>query len=99
MHHFTDAQLLVGVFVILLFLALLAVKAVRDARNEDSASFRNYFGSGYQRELLQHSDLSESEDWRADGQSRFTSFRLREPDPIQPREKAGGRPQWDHEPD
>jgi hypothetical protein len=78
MYHITDAQLLVGVLVILLLLALLAFKAVFDTRREKSASFRNYFGSGYQRELLRHSDLSESEDWRADRDSRFTPIRLRE---------------------
>jgi len=99
MHHFTDVQLFVGVLAILLFLALLAVKAVRDARQEESAPFRNYFGSGYRRELLRHSDLSESADWQADGQSHFTPIRLSEPDGIQPGENAGGRPRWDHEAD
>ncbi len=77
MSHLTDFQLLVGVFALILLLVLLAVKAVFDARKEKSESLRNYFGSGYQRELLRHSDLSESEDWRAERESRFTPFRLR----------------------
>jgi hypothetical protein len=78
MYHITDVQLLAGVFAVLLWLALLAAKAVLDSRKEKSAPFRNYFGSGYERELLRHSDLSESEDWRADRESRSTPFRLRE---------------------
>ena len=98
MYHFTDVHLLVGVFAVLLFLALLAVKAVMDARREKSAPFRNYFGSGYQRELLRHSDLSESEDWRADRDSGFTPFRLRDLETYRPKVQSTRRDPTDRRP-
>ena len=77
MYHFNDAELLVGVLAVLLAVILVARAIVGD-RKEKSAPFRNYFGTGYQRELLRHSDLSESDDWRADRQSRFMPFRSRD---------------------
>jgi hypothetical protein len=77
MYHFNNAELLVVVLALLLA-TILAVRAVVGDRKEKSAPFRNYFGPGYQRELLRHSDLSESEDWRADRQPRFTPLRLRD---------------------
>jgi hypothetical protein len=76
MYHFTDAQLLLTVLALALAVILVARSILGD-RKEKSAPFRNYFGPGYQRELLRHSELSESEDWQADRESRFTPFRLR----------------------
>ena len=79
MHPVIYGQLLVGALVLLLAVVLVARAVVGDRRHK-ATPFRNYFGPGYERELLRHSDLSESEDWRADRQSRFTPFRLRDPD-------------------
>jgi hypothetical protein len=96
MYHLTNAQLLVGILALLLA-AVLVVRAILADRKEKSAPFRNYFGSGYQRELLRHSDLSESEDWRADRQSRSTPFRLRGLETQKRRSQANGGDAGDHE--
>jgi hypothetical protein len=93
MYHFTNAQLLVGVLALLL-VVVLAVRAILGDRKEKSAPFRNYFGTGYQRELLRHSELSENEDWRADRQSRFTPFRFREPGVDERRIKISSANRW-----
>lgn len=77
MYHFTNPQLLLGILVLVLA-AILAARSILGDRRERPAPFRNYFGSSYQRELLRHSELSESEDWRADRESRFTPLRLRD---------------------
>lgn len=78
MYHLSNAQWLVGGLALLLAI-VLAVRAILGDRKEEPPPFRNYFDPGYQRELLRHSELSESEDWQAEQQSRFTPFRLREP--------------------
>jgi hypothetical protein len=94
MYHLTDGQLLVGVLALLL--VVLAVRTVFDYRNEQSAPYRKeqfaisrtYFSSGYQRDLLQLSELSENDDWRPEHETRFTPFRLRDPNSIQPRARV-----------
>ena len=54
-----------------------AIKALLGDRNRDDAPFRDYFGPEYDRDLLRQSTLSETEEWRADDDSRLPSFRLR----------------------
>jgi hypothetical protein len=49
-------------------------------RRRNSAPFRGYFASGNGSELLQHSGLGDAEDWRTDLETRFTPFRLRNPE-------------------
>ncbi len=68
---------LAGVFVLVLAI-VLAARAFHARQREKNAPFRDYFGSDYERELLQHSSLSESEDWRSDRPTRFAPLRLRD---------------------
>jgi hypothetical protein len=83
----TFSLLLIGAPVLLLGIALAFRRSMQN-RRENAAPFRGYFALGGDRELLQHSDLSETEDWRADLQSRFTPFRLRNPEIDVLRERA-----------
>jgi hypothetical protein len=76
MFYLTIAMLLVGVFVLLLG-GVPILRAFIENRRGESASFRDFSSSGYDRDLLRQSDLSESEDWQAERQSSFTPFRLR----------------------
>jgi hypothetical protein len=78
MPHLTNYLLIVGALV-LIFSIVMAVRAYLENRREEAAPFRNYFGSEYDRELLQRSSFSETEDWPADRDARFTPFRLRDP--------------------
>ena len=78
MFHLTNALLIVGALV-LIFCIVMAVRAFLENRREEAAPFRNYFGPGYDRELLRHSSFSETDDWLADRHSRFAPFRLRDP--------------------
>jgi hypothetical protein len=65
-----------------LFLGIvLAIRRSMQNRRENAAPFRGYFAAGNYRDLQQHSDLSETEDWRSDIHPRYTSFRLRNPEP------------------
>lgn len=77
MHHVLDAQLIGAFFVILAL--VVAAGAFFDRRRKRPAPFRDYFGSEYDRDLLQQSLFSETEDWRADRPARFAPFRLRDP--------------------
>jgi hypothetical protein len=52
--------------LVLVLAFILAVRAILGDRKEHSAPLRNYFDSGYERDLLRHSELSDNEDWRAD---------------------------------
>ena len=96
MYHLTNAQLLVGALVLILAI-VLAVRAILGHRREKPAPFRDYFGSGYRRDLLRQSDLSESEDWQAERQSRFTPFRLRDSGANERRTRVGGAARRDRE--
>jgi hypothetical protein len=87
MFDFNNAQLLIGVLALVLA-AILAAKSILGDRQKKSAPFRNYFGAEYRRDLLRHSDLSESDDWRADRDIRFTPFRLRDDAVGEPRIKV-----------
>jgi hypothetical protein len=76
MISFTEAVLLASAFA----LALSVIPAIRTSlrdRNRRAAAFRDYFGPEYDRDLLRQSTLSETEEWRADDDSRLPSFRPR----------------------
>lgn len=76
-YHLTIWQSLVGGFVLILVI-VFAIAGILRNRMAKTPPFLNYFGSKYDRDLLQHSSMSESEDWRSDRQPRFTPFRLRD---------------------
>ncbi len=78
MHYLTNILLLVGIFVLIFGIAMV-VRALFKFRRKRSVPFRDYFGPEYNRDLLRHSALSETEDWRVDRRSRFAPFRLRDP--------------------
>ena len=78
MDHITMAQLFAGAFILVVFI-ILALKAFQKHRRQKAAAFRYYFGPEYDRDLLEQSALSETEEWRADYRPRFTPFRLRHP--------------------
>lgn len=80
MDHIIMAQLFAGAFILIVFI-ILALKAFQRRRREKAAAFRYYFFSPeYERDLLEQSALSESEEWRADYRPSFTPFRLRHPE-------------------
>lgn len=75
MHRFSDLQILIGAFVVL---AIVVVSGFLNNRRARAARARDYFGPEYNRDLLAHSSLSETEDWAADRHARFAPFRLRD---------------------
>jgi hypothetical protein len=77
MFHHTNAIFFAGAFVLILGVGL-AVKAFLERRRGKWAPFQDYFGPDYDRDLLQQSAFSETEDWLADRQARFAPFRRRE---------------------
>jgi hypothetical protein len=77
MFHLTNAML-IGAFLVILAI-VIGVSAFLDGRRGKPAPFRDYFGPEYDRDLLQQSAFSETEDWLADGHARFSPFRLRDP--------------------
>jgi hypothetical protein len=74
MIDFTDAILLASALALGLIPTFRSL--LRD-RNRNAAAFRDYFGPEYDRDLLRQSTLSETEEWRADDDSRLPSFRTR----------------------
>lgn len=78
MFNLTDAMLLAGALALILGV-IAVIRAFNRDRNRNAAPFRDYFGPGYDRDLLQQSAFSETEDWLADGHARFSPFRLRDP--------------------
>jgi hypothetical protein len=78
MDHITKVQFFTGA-LILIGCIVLAFKAFLKYRRAKAAPFRDYFGPEYDSDLLEHSALSESEEWRADCYPRFAPFRLRNP--------------------
>ena len=78
MNHITMAQFLVGASILIVGMGL-ALRAFQRLRKEKAAAFRDYFGPDYERDLLEQSALSETEEWRADYRPSFTPFRLRHP--------------------
>ena len=65
--------------LILTVCVVLALRAIFRLHRENAAPFRGYFGPEYERDLLEQSALSESEEWRAESRPSFTPFRLRQP--------------------
>jgi hypothetical protein len=96
MLHVVIATLLVGAFI-LVFFVVLAVRAILEDRRENAAPFRDYFGPAYDRDLLQQSSLSETEEWLADRPARFTPFRFRDPGTSEQRARVSGAGQLDRD--
>ena len=78
MDQLTKALLITGA-IILIVCVVLALRAIQRLHRQQAAPFRDYFGPEYDRDLLRQSELSESQDWRADRHPSFTPFRLRDP--------------------
>jgi hypothetical protein len=68
--------LLIGALILTVCIAV-ALRAIFRLHRENAAPFRGYFGPEYDRDLLEQSALSETEEWRADYRPSFTPFRLR----------------------
>ena len=80
MYHLTNAQLIIGAFVLILGV-FIAVKTFLDNRRKEKAPFRNYFGPEYDRDLLRQSSwCDEGETY--DGRTRFEGFNVRHPGAI-----------------
>jgi len=75
---FTINALLLTGAMILIVCIVLALRAIHKLHKEHTAPFRDYFGPEYDRDLLEHSALSETEEWRAYCRPSFTPFRLRD---------------------
>ena len=76
MSHLTVVLLIVGAFAFILS-TVKAVGAYLDNRGEEIAPFRNYFGSEYDRDLLQQSSWCDDDniyDWR----TRIDAFNTRD---------------------
>lgn len=77
MFNLTDGMLLACALALILGV-IPAIRAFIENRNRNAAPFRDHFGPEYDRDLLQQSALSETEDWQADRHARFAPFRLRD---------------------
>jgi hypothetical protein len=69
MHYLSDFRFLTGAFTLILA-AINAFSVFRNSRRSEEALLVDYFGPGYERDLLEQSSLSETEDWQADRPSR-----------------------------
>jgi hypothetical protein len=96
MYYLTYALLLACAFLLIAGAASV-IRAFLDNRSEEAAPFRDYFGSAYDRELLQLSSSSETEDWSADRLPHFTPFRLRVLEPTMRRAAVGEATRRNHE--
>jgi hypothetical protein len=92
----TFSLLFIGAPVFLLGIGL-AFRRTMQSRRENAAPFRGYFASVNDRDFFQHDDLSETVAWENESQSRFTPFRLRNPEIDDLRERAGRRIDQDPE--
>jgi hypothetical protein len=86
MTDITDAILLASALVLILG-AIPAIRVLLGDRNRNAASSRDYFGPEYDRDLLQQSTFSETEEWLADDDSRPPSLRLGD---LEHHESGGG---------
>jgi len=98
MHHLSAFQLLIGGFVLILA-TVIAASVFLDNRRAKVARVRDYFGPEYNRDLLLHSSLSETEDWMADRNSRVEPFCLRDPGCDTRRIRVSGATWWNRERD
>lgn len=76
-YHLTNTQLLVGGFILALFL-IFALAALLEYSRKKHVPFKNYFSCEYEQDFLQ-SSRSDDEDIMPDYRSRFTPFHLRDP--------------------
>ncbi|MGA2168545.1 MAG: hypothetical protein ABSG62_10055 [Terracidiphilus sp.] len=97
MHHLTNALLLVATLALLLFCIVLALRAFLANRREEAAPFRNYFGPEYDRDLLQQSSWSETEDGMTDRPSRFAPLLLHDLGANERRTRVSGATPRDRE--
>ncbi len=86
MFESTDEMVLVGASI--LILVVLASIAFYFSRRSEAAYSPEFFGPEYDQDLRKQSDLSENESWQADYETRFTPFRLRDPERETPRSRA-----------
>ena len=77
MIEFTDAILL-AIGLALVLGVIPAIRRLLEANNGYAAPFHDYFGPEYDRDLLQQSMFSETEEWLADDDSRLPSFHPRD---------------------
>lgn len=84
---FESTHEMVIVSACVLALVLLALIALYFSRRSESAYSPDYFGPEYDQDMIVQSNMSESESWQADYETRFTPFRLRDPDKYSPRIK------------
>lgn len=96
MVQLTIPQVLMGALVLILCI-VAGVRAALEIRRENAAPCCDYFGPEYERDILQHSIFSESEDWRADRPSRFAPFHLRDSEPNEQRTRVDGATRRDCE--
>ena len=89
MIHLPDA-ILFGCAIVLILGVSLAVREFLANRKRKSAPFLDYFGPEYERDLLQQSAFSETQEWRADSDARFTPFRLRNQGTSELRTRVSG---------
>jgi hypothetical protein len=76
-YHLTNAQFRVGGFVLILAI-VFAIAAFLENRRAKTPPFLNYFGSEYDRAVLQHGSLSEAGGRLADRQTSFEDSYIRD---------------------
>jgi hypothetical protein len=76
-YHFTNAQLISAV-VVLIFLVFVAVVGFVHRRGTRTLAFRNRFGSEYDRAVLEHGSSRKAEAKLADRETRVDALKIRE---------------------
>jgi hypothetical protein len=76
MSHLAFILLIVGAIALILGM-VMAVRAYLENRGEEIAPFRNYFGPGYDRDLLRQSSWCDNEN-PYECQTRLNAFDIRE---------------------
>jgi hypothetical protein len=91
MSHLAIVLLVVGAFALIPG-TVMAVRAYLENRGEKMAPFRNYFGPGYDRDLLRQSSWCDNEN-QYDRQTRLNAFNIRERGSIE-RYSSGSSTTW-----